>query len=80
MPNDLSFILRELFERTRRTQSHTQNRKLTILRFEESAIDQLDLLDTETSPSLPTTAIWADIETWDRSNDNIFWSEGAVWR
>ena len=71
-------IWRELFERTRRTQSRTAHRRLSIIRTERDDIemDEVMLVDT-TQP--PATGKWADSATWSTASANVRWGDGTKW-
>ena len=76
--DELTRVLRELFDRNNRTRQAGTQRSVVILKSVAEApgnAERTDILDVQPSGSPK----WADAPTWSRANDNILWSEGAQW-
>ena len=77
--NELAQLWRELLERTRRTQSRTAQRRLTVIRTEDNPVDMFEVLEVLDPGATPTTATWGDNAGWGAAND-FSWSDGSKWR
>ena len=75
--DELTRVLRELFDRSVRSRQSPQGAVVILKGVLEEAADADRIVLDGTQPS--GSPKWGDAATWSRSLDNILWSEGAQW-